>query len=110
MSVFANPTDATVDPQTAVTWIAAASEVQVIDVRERYEFEAGHIAGVRHIELERLAGMAEQISRERPVLFCRLRGWRGNGNTRLPRRRLRRPQLGRRDHRLAAAPTAASSH
>ena len=46
---------------------------QVIDVREPYEREAGHIPGTRHIELERLAGQAETIDRDRPVVFyCRL--------------------------------------
>jgi rhodanese-related sulfurtransferase len=45
----------------------------VIDVREPYEREAGHIEGTRHIELERLAGQAESIDREKPVIFlCRL--------------------------------------
>ena len=45
----------------------------MIDVREPYEREAGHIDGTRHIELERLAGQAESIDRERPVIFqCRV--------------------------------------
>jgi rhodanese-related sulfurtransferase len=48
-------------------------EVQLVDVREAYEVEAGRIAGSRHIELERLASQAETIDREKPVLFyCRL--------------------------------------
>ena len=50
-----------------------AGEIQLIDVREPYEWEAGRIAGARHIELERLAGQAETIERDRPVVFyCRL--------------------------------------
>ena len=48
-------------------------EIQLIDVREPYEHDAGRIAGARHIELERLASKAETISRDRPVVFyCRL--------------------------------------
>ncbi len=47
--------------------------VQLVDVREPYEVEAGRLAGARHIELERLASQAETIDREKPVLFyCRL--------------------------------------
>jgi len=47
--------------------------VQLIDVREAYEHEAGRIAGARHIELERLASEAETIDRDRPVVFhCRI--------------------------------------
>lgn len=46
---------------------------QVVDVREPYEYEAGRIAGVSHIELERLASNAERVDRERPVIiYCRL--------------------------------------
>jgi rhodanese-related sulfurtransferase len=45
----------------------------VVDVREPYERDAGHIEGTRHIELERLASQAETIDRERPVIFyCRV--------------------------------------
>jgi rhodanese-related sulfurtransferase len=48
-------------------------EVQLIDVREPYEHQAGRIAGARHIELERLAANAGTIGRDRPVVFyCRL--------------------------------------
>jgi rhodanese-related sulfurtransferase len=48
-------------------------EVQLIDVREQHEWDAGRIAGAKHIELERLAGRAEEIDRHRPVVFqCRL--------------------------------------
>ena len=45
----------------------------VVDVREPYEREAGHIEGTRHIELERLASQAETLPRDRPIVFhCRL--------------------------------------
>jgi rhodanese-related sulfurtransferase len=48
-------------------------EVELIDVREPYEWDAGRIEGARHVELERLASQAETIPRDRPVVFaCRL--------------------------------------
>jgi len=48
-------------------------DVQLVDVREPYEWDAGRIAGARHVELERLASEAESLDRDRPVLFyCRL--------------------------------------
>jgi rhodanese-related sulfurtransferase len=51
----------------------AKGEAQLVDVREPYEWEAGRIAGARHIELERLAFRADEIDKERPVIFhCRL--------------------------------------
>jgi len=47
-------------------------QIQLIDVRQAYEHEAGRIAGDRHIELARLAAEAETLDRERPVVFyCR---------------------------------------
>jgi rhodanese-related sulfurtransferase len=46
---------------------------QVIDVRERYEREAGRIPDdSAHIEMDRLADEAGSIDRDRPVVFyCR---------------------------------------
>ncbi len=50
-----------------------SGELQLIDVREPYEWEVGRLAGARHIELERLAANAETIDRDRPVVFyCRI--------------------------------------
>jgi rhodanese-related sulfurtransferase len=64
--------DVDVDPQRARTLIESG-EVQLVDVREPREWEAGRIAGARHVEIERLASQADSIDRERPVLFyCRL--------------------------------------
>jgi rhodanese-related sulfurtransferase len=46
--------------------------VQLIDVREPYEHEAGRIADDVHIELERLPEQSGSLDRERPVVFyCR---------------------------------------
>jgi rhodanese-related sulfurtransferase len=52
----------------------AAGEVQMVDVREPSEWEAGRIAGdVRHIPLAELAAQASTIDRDKPVVFqCRV--------------------------------------
>jgi rhodanese-related sulfurtransferase len=51
----------------------ASGEIQLVDVREPYEHEAGRIAGARHVELERLAANAESLARDRPLVFyCRV--------------------------------------
>ena len=64
--------DVDVDPDRARQLIEARA-VQLVDVREPHEWEAGRIAGARHIELERLASEAGSLDRERPVLFyCRV--------------------------------------
>jgi rhodanese-related sulfurtransferase len=50
-----------------------AGEIQLIDVREDYEYESGRVAGARHIELQEIAGQADTIDREKPVVFyCRV--------------------------------------
>ena len=47
-------------------------DVQLVDVREPYEHEAGRIADDVHIELDRLPEQAGSLDRERPVVFyCR---------------------------------------
>jgi len=47
-------------------------EIQLIDVRQPEEHEAGRIAGDRFIELAQLATQVETIDRDRPVVFyCR---------------------------------------
>jgi rhodanese-related sulfurtransferase len=61
-----------VEPERAAELIRDGG-VQLVDVREAYEVEAGRIEGSRHIELERLASKAESIDRGTPVLFyCRI--------------------------------------
>jgi len=70
MNAFENP-EIEVTAQRAAELMADGATV--IDVREGYEREAGYIEGTRHIELERLASSADQIERDRPVVFhCRL--------------------------------------
>jgi hydroxyacylglutathione hydrolase/adenylyltransferase/sulfurtransferase len=67
------------DPELEVTpadvrrRLDAGEDVQVIDVREQYEWDAGRIPGVRHLELEHLSAQAATIDKDRPVVFqCRL--------------------------------------
>jgi rhodanese-related sulfurtransferase len=69
-STFADETD--LAPER-VRELLDSGEIQLVDVRETYEWEAGRIPGARHIEMERLASQAESIDRERPVVFqCRV--------------------------------------
>jgi rhodanese-related sulfurtransferase len=64
--------DIEVTPQRARE-LLTSGEAVVVDVREPYERDAGHIEGTRHIELERLASQAESLPRDQPVVFhCRL--------------------------------------
>jgi rhodanese-related sulfurtransferase len=58
-----------------VAELARAGEVQLVDVREQHEHDAGHIEGSSHIELDRLSAGADALARERPVVFyCRVGG------------------------------------
>lgn len=46
--------------------------VDLIDVREPYEHEAGRIEGARHIEIPQLTAAAAEMDQSRPIVFyCR---------------------------------------
>jgi rhodanese-related sulfurtransferase len=73
MSATGERTEIDVDPDPVAGWLAENPGPQLIDVREPYEREAGHIAGSRHIELLMLSSQATTVSREQPVVFyCRV--------------------------------------
>jgi rhodanese-related sulfurtransferase len=62
-----------IDPQRLADWLAEDPSLQVIDVREPYEREAGHIARTRHIALNELSSAAASLQQDRPVVFyCRV--------------------------------------
>jgi rhodanese-related sulfurtransferase len=55
-----------------VSRLLSDGDIQLIDVRQVHEHEAGHIAGGRLIELGALSEQAGSIDRDRPVVFyCR---------------------------------------
>jgi len=73
MSVADEASEIEVDPGRVAEWLAEESPPQVIDVREAYEREAGHIDGTSHIELLVLSAAADSLERGRPVIFyCRV--------------------------------------
>jgi rhodanese-related sulfurtransferase len=73
MSTPVDSTQTDIDPEQLAEWIDRDAELQVVDVREGYEREAGHIAGSRHIPLVELSSRAGEIESDRPVVFyCRV--------------------------------------
>ena len=49
-----------------------SGQVQLVDTREAYEVEAGHIPGSRHVELNEVSGAADSFDRGEPLVFyCR---------------------------------------
>jgi rhodanese-related sulfurtransferase len=61
------------DPGRVAEWLAQDAALQLIDVREPYERDAGHIEGTRHIALIELSNAAATVERTRPVVFyCRV--------------------------------------
>jgi rhodanese-related sulfurtransferase len=58
-----------------VSELLATGEIQLVDVRQPHEHEAGRIAGGRLLELDRLSAQADTIDRGTPVVFyCRSGG------------------------------------
>jgi len=52
--------------------VVALEGAQLIDVREGYEHEEGHIPGSRNIEVTELTAAAESLDKGKPVVFyCR---------------------------------------
>src|ERR1700694_2185711 len=73
MSAPAEPAEIELDPERVAGWLGEGGALQLIDVRESYEREAGHIEGSRHIELDELSAQAATVGRGRPVVFyCRV--------------------------------------
>jgi hydroxyacylglutathione hydrolase/adenylyltransferase/sulfurtransferase len=67
------PSELEIDPAELEAWRARRPDLQVVDVREPYEREAGHIEGSRHIELTELPSRAGELARELPIVFyCRV--------------------------------------
>jgi rhodanese-related sulfurtransferase len=63
--------DGALTPEGAAELLRSGA-AQAVDVREQEEWDAGHIGGARHLELAQLAGRAEELDRESPVLvYCR---------------------------------------
>jgi rhodanese-related sulfurtransferase len=55
-----------------VAQLHEAGAVQLIDVRQAHEHQAGRIAGSRLVELAELPAQAQSLDAERPVVFyCR---------------------------------------
>ncbi len=55
-----------------VVELVREGKVELIDVRETYEHDAGRIAGARHVEMDQLAAAAGSLDPERPpVFYCR---------------------------------------
>jgi rhodanese-related sulfurtransferase len=61
-------------PQEAAARLAAG-DADLIDVREQYEWDAGHIEGARHVPVHELAAVAPELDPQRPVVIvCRVGG------------------------------------
>lgn len=73
MSVVVDTSRIGLNPDQLADWRERERDLEVIDVREPYEWEAGRLAGARHIPLVELTAQATTIARERPVVFyCRV--------------------------------------
>ena len=60
------------DQLLPVDRVAAMADAQLIDVREDYEHDAGHIPGSRRIDVAELTAAAAELDQFKPVVFyCR---------------------------------------
>jgi rhodanese-related sulfurtransferase len=71
VSAFKHP-DIEIGPREADE-LLRSGEAILVDVREPHEWEAGRVAGARHIQMEHLASHAHEVPRDKRVIFqCRL--------------------------------------
>jgi rhodanese-related sulfurtransferase len=62
-------------PPTQVAQLLREGAIQLVDVREPHEREAGYVPGSRHVQLAELTESAPSIDPDRPVVFvCRVGG------------------------------------
>ena len=67
------PAEFEVEPDQVGRWLSEQPALQIVDVREDYEHDAGHVAGSRHVPLGQLTAQAPTIDPARPVVFyCRV--------------------------------------
>ena len=64
-----------IDPREAAR-LHAAGETQLVDVRERSEYDAGHVPGSVHISMNGILERAGEIDKDMPVAFICLMGAR----------------------------------
>jgi rhodanese-related sulfurtransferase len=58
---------------TRVAELLREDAIQLVDVREPHEREAGHVSGSRHVPLAELTAAAPSIDPSRPIVFvCRV--------------------------------------
>jgi rhodanese-related sulfurtransferase len=73
MSATGESSQIDIDPERVAGWLAEDRDLQLIDVRESHERDAGYIEGSLHIELQKLTSLASTVDREHPVVFyCRV--------------------------------------
>lgn len=73
MSAQTQSNETGIAPAELAEWMDRDGAPQVVDVREPYERQAGHIAATAHIPLVELSARASEIDRERAVVFyCRV--------------------------------------
>jgi rhodanese-related sulfurtransferase len=66
-------TELELEPGEVAEWAADERAFDLVDVRERYEREAGWIEGSRHIPLAELPARVDDFDRERQIVFyCRV--------------------------------------
>ncbi len=70
---FCNPLKSTdITPKELAARIAGGEEIVLIDVREPYEWSAGHLESARHIPMQQIPGHLAELPRDRElVMICR---------------------------------------
>ena len=75
LAAIAEPAETTYELTAEQAAGMVGEGAQLVDVRQDYEWEAGHISEAVHIPLEQLPARAESLGRDRAIIFqCRSGG------------------------------------
>jgi rhodanese-related sulfurtransferase len=64
-----------ISPDTLKTWLDNRSELIVVDMRQAWEYQAGHIPGAKHMFIQEIPARANELPKDADIVFqC----WHGN--------------------------------
>jgi adenylyltransferase/sulfurtransferase len=62
-----------IEPAQLARRLAAGDRLEIIDVREPYEWQINHIPGARHVPLDRIAAEIPRLDKRREtILYCKV--------------------------------------
>lgn len=60
-----------ISPEELQAWIQSDKDMQIVDIREAYEYEDGHLDAL-HLPMDTVVDQLEQLAKDKPVvMYCK---------------------------------------